>query len=838
MNWLQKLHLIEAPEGTSLRSAELSLRGLLPLWLALLLLVVGAAGALVLYFRENARIGVARRVLLALLRTALIALVLALLLRPVLLAEFHGERPRAVVLLLDDTQSMKQQDRRLSTRDRLRVAIARGLVPPTTSLDDASALARVAPGEWRDPARVELVRDVLGNGELKLIGGLRGRGPLQAFVFDGGLRGVEDGQLAGDAAGLRGALQAAGEQTALADAIHELLVRTGAELPGAIVVMTDGRDNASKMTLEEAASACRDKGVPLFVYGVGSSEGGLLQFKDVGIARTLFVDPKPDGKDDPVEVPIRFRCRGFQKGALVVTFDLGGQVERREFPAREGEDLREVVTFVPRKGKEGPRELRATIELKGSPETRDEVRREVQVKNNRVKVLYVEDVPRREYKFIQPVLDRDRRVLARVFLVEGDPRLAEAKPDPESGSMFLDRFPEGFPAPSPRDPDKKPYDLLVLGDVPLKALGPKGAQAVQRFVKEGGGLVVIAGRDHMPGEYAKSELAEVLPVEVSASKAPPPPAGTTAQPFRPVLTYDGEGSGMLALADTQEENLRLWKEELWRYAQGFYWYCPVGDLRPGATALVVHPERKVGRKPDERPLPLLATHYYGKGEVLWLGVDETWRWRDGTGDRLTARLWGQVVARLGLPHLLGNARRTQLEVMGPESVLGRPGAVKARVLGPKYDPLTRPAIEATLVYLDARAGETRARGVQLKRVGRGQAGEYRGALPNEAPGRYELRVEEGQGVEGATLPFRVELPPRHEREQAPPAEEALRAAAATSGGKFYQEEDLHRLAADVPARLAPFAQRQEVLLWGPLTLVLFVLLVTAEWVLRKFSNLS
>src|SRR6185437_8220071 len=136
MHWLQRLHLIDAPENTALYSAEVSWRGLFPVWLAALLLVAASAGIVFLYLRENAHLSVLRRSLLAGLRIALVALVLVLLVRPVLIAEFHGERPRGVVLLIDDTESMKQRDRRVSDADRMRVAIARGLLPATTALDD------------------------------------------------------------------------------------------------------------------------------------------------------------------------------------------------------------------------------------------------------------------------------------------------------------------------------------------------------------------------------------------------------------------------------------------------------------------------------------------------------------------------------------------------------------------------------------------------------------------------------------------------------------------------------------------------------------------------------
>jgi hypothetical protein len=811
-HWLQRLGLVAAPEGTTLREAELSLQGGFPWWLAAFAVALAGAAALYLYRRESARLGVLRSTVLALLRTALVALVLVLLLRPVLLAEFAGSRPRPVVLLIDTSQSMSAVDRRVSDRDKERLALARG-VAATTALPDAS--------------RIDVVKDVLRNDRLDLLARLGKIGPLQRFAFDRRLTSLEGDDLAGS-------LKAEGARTALADALHDALARLGAELPAAIVVVSDGRDNASARTLEEAARACRDKGVPLHVWGVGSSEGGILRIKDVRVPQAVFVDATPEVEDDAVEVPVRFRCRGFKKGTLLLTVKLGDQIVRERFPVSEGENLSRTVKVKPKKGPEGDRALEVRLQLDGSADVADEVRKRVPVRSSRVKVLYAENAPRRDYRFLQPVLDRDRRVLARFYLAEADPNLAEAPADRESGAMFLPRFPENFPDPDPRDPDRRPYDLLILGDVPYKALGDRQARAVGQFVKEGGGLVVLAGRAHT-AELAGSPLAEVLPVEIARHEFPAEEVARLL-PFRPALTYDGEHNPMLALADLPEESLKIWKDDLWRHAAGFWWHYPVADLRPGASALLVHPAKKAGRSPDLKPMPVFAAHHYGKGEVLFLGTDETWRWRDNTGDRLTARFWGQVVARMGLPHLLG-ARRTQLDLERDAATLGQPGSVKARLLDPKYEPITRPAVKATLVSLDARDEDRRSREITLRRVA-GQPGEYRGALPNDTPGRHELRLPAGDGLEGGALAFGVELPPRHELEEAGLAEDALRALAATSGGAFYREEDLERLPDAITPRASQFALRREVLLWNPLALVLFVVLITAEWVLRKFSNLS
>jgi hypothetical protein len=116
----------------------------------------------------------------------------------------------------------------------------------------------------------------------------------------------------------------------------------------------------------------------------------------------------------------------------------------------------------------------------------------------------------------------------------------------------------------------------------------------------------------------------------------------------------------------------------------------------------------------------------------------------------------------------------------------------------------------------------------------GRDGDYEVLLPHNAPGRYELRIP---GLD-EPYQYRVDVPPGHEQEESGLAEEALRQAAQHSGGRFYREDDLTQLPEQVQPQKTDFVLRQEVLLWNPLILVLFVGLITTEWVVRKFSNLS
>src|SRR5439155_1090972 len=140
-----------------------------------------------------------------------------------------------------------------------------------------------------------VVRAVLTNARLQLADGLAGGGPLRTYLLGQRLRnatgepGIDRTEMSATDHVLA-AFKADESRTALADAIHDLLLGKEGDLPAAIVVMTDGLDNASKMPLNEVAQECARLQVPLHMYGVGSAEGGVLQIKDIGIPETLFYD--------------------------------------------------------------------------------------------------------------------------------------------------------------------------------------------------------------------------------------------------------------------------------------------------------------------------------------------------------------------------------------------------------------------------------------------------------------------------------------------------------------------------------------------------------------------
>ena len=78
-----------------------------------------------------------------------------------------------------------------------------------------------------------------------------------------------------------------------------------------------------------------------------------------------------------------------------------------------------------------------------------------------------------------------------------------------------------------------------------------------------------------------------------------------------------------------------------------------------AVPLVVHDTKK--DEEGRQPLPLIALRRYGKGTVVFVGLDETWRFRKEVGDTYHRTFWAQAVQHLGPPRgLLGQRQTVQL----------------------------------------------------------------------------------------------------------------------------------------------------------------------------------
>jgi hypothetical protein len=283
----------------------------------------------------------------------------------------------------------------------------------------------------------------------------------------------------------------------------------------------------------------------------------------------------------------------------------------------------------------------------------------------------------------------------------------------------------------------------------------------------------------------------------------------------------------MQMDDTAEKSLQFWNT-----VPSIHWHFPVKRLKPGAITLLAHP---TVRLEQGEPMPLIAAHYYGKGYVLFVGFDETWRWRRNEADKFFYRFWSQAVYTAGLQRTAGTGM-TQLSLNTPDPTVGRIGQLYAQLLDENLQPITADKIAATIERTDTNIADAeRVTKVLLNRLPN-DSGEFVATLPFNKEGNYTLRVENGKDT--GVLQYRVSLPPENEQSAGPFAEDLLRELAESTGGHFYREEDLNSLPDRVTVQTHPYTQREEFVLWNRWVMLFIILLFGLEWTIRKLQSLS
>ena len=351
---------------------------------------------------------------------------------------------------------------------------------------------------------------------------------------------------------------------------------------------------------------------------------------------------------------------------------------------------------------------------------------------------------------------------------------------------------------------------------------------LEEFVaKFGGSVIAIAGKHCDPNGYVGSKLADLLPVECDGLDTAESSVGGVHE-IHPSLTLAGRKDSMLKFSENESESLAIWKN-----LPALEWDARVSRAKPGAQVLLEDPdpnkESRFGK------MPILAFQQYGLGQVLYLGTDNTWRWRKNAGERYYTVLWGRMVQRMALAHLLGGSKRTQLTVDKQNYIAGERVTVYGRLYSETYTPLIDPVVSGTyIVSGTVNRGTEMAETVKMRALPE-QPGMYRGEFVLSKPGEYRYSVEEDPKT---AVEFHVGEP-RFEFGDTAMDEAGLKQMAETTGGAFYREEDLDKLAKNLRDKSESVKSETETELWAtPFYFALLVSVATAEWILRKRGGLK
>ncbi len=813
-----KLLGVPANDAVHIAKATVAFRGGLSVgWYVFIIIVVAA---LVVWIYKSTPVTVApwRRYTLAALRVVFLALLIALLLRPVLAFTVEGSIRRVLVMLVDGSASMQIADPRLDANDQKRAAIAKGILDSKGELKQT--LDRSRAREFEQVSRLELTKAALQNERIDLLPRLDKEFDLSAFSFGQGLAELSARKLETNVSKSKETKKASIESfdwverlegtapsTAIGDGIREVMNRKRGQPLAGIVLVTDGVNNSGSQP-RDAAAAARAEGVPLYIYGVG-----ITSPRDI-IVQNLFAPDVTFVKDE-VPLTVRVRGQGLNGESAELQLKLDGQVVATRTLTFTN-DAEQVVPLKFTPQTLGEFELTASVEARSDETVKDNNSRSQRIKviDSKIKVLLVDQSPRWEFKYLQMLLLRDRRVDLKCFLVEGDKAISRTADSP-----YLPEF------PARRDELFK-YDLVILGDVDPKVLTALHQENLNKLVSDfGGALVVLAGKRHMPAQYRRSVLEKLLPVEFEPSTTDSRSDPIADKPIKLQLTAAGRASAMLRLSDRDDENAQMWAQ-----LPPIYWAARVTRAKPAAEVLVV--DSDVSKESRSGKMPVIAVQQYGLGQVMFVGTDNLWRWRKNAGDFYYTAVWGQIAQRVSIQRLLGVSRRTQLSTDRQNYMAGDRVAVYARLYsGAGFEPVQEPAVKGSFGLKNGQGPRTE---VALRPVP-DQPAMYRGEFIATGAGGYGFSVENDPQT---VLDFNV-TEPKFEFGETAMNESLLKELAATTGGQFFREENLYKLPETIAAKTERVQSPMEVELWAsPLYFLLLLGVVTAEWVLRKLSHLK
>lgn len=543
---------------------------------------------------------------------------------------------------------------------------------------------------------------------------------------------------------------------------------------GVVILVSDGRDTAGGEA-DVVARQARASGVAVVVLepesvqdtGVVDAWTDAIVFASDRATLRLALQSTPSFAD--------------REANVVVSID--GQEVRRQPVRLDATEVQRVEVVLPELAP-GRRDVTVLLDS-GEAETFPEnntIRVPLRVIDRPVRVLWIEQSPRWEYRFAQAGLDRDARIALTTVLVDALPESVA----PLADVSVLEQT-----------------DVLILGDVSADRLGADAIDAIERFVGvSGGSLVLVGGERAMPMSYLGTRLRRLMPM------TPAPSAAAMIGPWR--LERIGEPDvATAALADDADEDRRLWAG-----------LAPLQQLEPmrlsPASELLLR-----GLDDEGKAAPFLALGAYGAGEVAMFAGDDLWRIRRNEGDRHHARLWSQLMMRLAQARLLGGSARTQLLVQPLRAPVGTSLTLSARLSDPTLRPVVRDGVELSLTDPQGRTGT-----ISLNAV-LDAPGLYRTSLRASSPGTHTLRLDD------VTSEFDV-MEDRRELVRITPDHAMLRRLASATSGDWLPVGRSGELPGLIGDRTRLTRVSEVIHVWSsPWVFAAILMCVSAEWFLRR-----
>jgi uncharacterized membrane protein len=726
-----------------------------PLWL-MAAGILAAAGLLFWQVRRShGMLSGLRPIAIWVLETCMVALILFLLWHPALSIATLRPQQNVVAVLLDDSRSM--------------------------SINDASGTREAA------------AKAVLNSGLLKALGQ-----KFQVRLYKFGKEPARVPNL--------DAISGAEQATSIGNTLERVLSESSSLPLGAIVLLSDGADNAGGIDLA-TIEAIRRQRIPVHTIGFGKDRPD----RDVEIAdATIAPRALPRSRLTAVVTLQSYGLSG-TKSRLYIRDN--GKILASQDIALKADGVPQTESIAFNVGEAGPKTLDISVEpVSGEENTQNNtISRVVNVENRKPKILYFDGEEQWEYKFIRRAVQDypDLGIeLASIDRVTENKLLTQLDLAP---SLKKDDLADGFPS---KAEDLFAFQAVIIGSTEANYFTATQQQLIRDFVdKRGGGLLFTGGRHALSdGGYQSSPLVDLMPTKLPVS------SGTFHRVQTPVeLTAQGAQSVICRLDDDPAKNLARWKTipllADWQ---------EVGEPKPGATTLLVsHPQGKA-------PQPLLVTENYGRGRTAVMATSGTWRWKMWLdhADRTHATFWQQLMRYLVTDTPGQVTASTPKQMLADETRV----PIRVEVRDKQFNPVDNAKVQARFTGPDGAMATFELTPQPL------EEGVYTGEWTAEKTGSYVAEIIAGREQEELgrdILTFRREDGVA-EHFHTSQNRELLQKLSEQTGGRYYTPGDASKLASEISYSEAGITTRETRDLWDMPVLFLLVLSLRAsEWLLRR-----
>lgn len=691
------------------------------------------------------------------LQSTLVALILLLLWQPAITISALNSQQNIIAVVVDDSRSMAIPDSNGKTRESAALAALQGGI--------LSGLQK----------RFQTRFYRLGNG-VRPIGALKNIAPVETATHIG-------------------------------DGLKQLVTETSGLPIGAILLLSDGGENATGMGRPEigldALQSLRNRRLPVHTVGFGKFESAHdVELEDVSVAANAVANAR-------VTATVSMIQHGYEGQKATLTVRDGNKMLAAREVTLASNGVLQTEPFFFFAGAAGAKNLRFGIEpLPGEENlSNNAIARPILVSDAKRRILYVEGEPRWEFKFIRRAEEDDPTVQLVSMLRTSENKIYR------QGISDPSELADGFPV---RPEDLFGYAGIIIGSVDAGYFTPLQQELLREYVdRRGGGVLFLGGRSSLSdGGWGASSLNDLLPTFLPAGRNNFHRNSATVQ-----LTAEGINSPITRLLDDPAKNAERWKK-LTYLAD----YQDAGSPKPGATVLV---QMNVGH----RKLPMLITQSYGHGRTAIVATGGTWRWQmsEPLGDPSHDLFWQQL-----LRWLVADSPGPVTASMPARNLMDE-GHVQlmAQVRDRQFQPATNVQVTGHVV------GPEGVNALIELTPSHDTPGLYQTEWTAEKPGTYLAEVtaesvgNQPQELGRDVLTFQREdgVAENFHTEQNRALLEQL---AVQTGGSYWEGSDLKNLPSDIGYSEAGISVRTTNELWDmPIVFLLLLGLPITEWLLRR-----